>query len=277
MASSILAWMPATATSATTEDRDSPDWIEIGNGSGAAVNLEGYGLSDDSFQPLKWRFPAVTLGPGEYRVVFASGKNRRVPGQPLHTSFQLSSAGEDLILTAPDGWTRVHGWTSAFVPAPPGQPVWTVAEPNVSQGLLGGEPRLFPVPTPGQANLGRLDSRGAVIDLFSPAPSIGSSGTDRVVSARLRADLARLSTNVVVSARVHARVMDGPEQSLALNDAGLEGDLVAGDGLWSATLPAARSFSRARFTTTPAPARPATWSSPPNADRLYFRLITPAP
>ena len=44
----------------------------------AAVNLSGWGLSDSTARPLKWAFPDVTLEPGEYMVVFASGKNRFV-------------------------------------------------------------------------------------------------------------------------------------------------------------------------------------------------------
>lgn len=38
------------------EDRDTPDWIELCNGTGAAVDLDGYYLSDDATNPTKWRF-----------------------------------------------------------------------------------------------------------------------------------------------------------------------------------------------------------------------------
>jgi hypothetical protein len=40
-------------------------------------------------------------------VVFASGKNRAVPGAPLHTGFRLSASGGSVLLSKPDGVTVV--------------------------------------------------------------------------------------------------------------------------------------------------------------------------
>lgn len=55
-------------------DRD-PDWIEIYNKADSAVNLSGYGLSDDSSDIFKWRFGDVTMEPHQYLLVFASDCN----------------------------------------------------------------------------------------------------------------------------------------------------------------------------------------------------------
>ena len=85
------------------EDGDSPDWVEILNGSDASVNLAEWGLSDEPAAPFKWTFPAVTLPPRGYLVVFVSGENRAVAGAPLHTNFELRSDGEPVVLTKPDG------------------------------------------------------------------------------------------------------------------------------------------------------------------------------
>lgn len=82
-------------------DGDYPDWIEIHNRLTVAVELAGYGLSDDPTQPFKWVFPSVTLQAGRYLIVFASGKNKGE--QFIHTNFELSRAGETIVLTAPDG------------------------------------------------------------------------------------------------------------------------------------------------------------------------------
>jgi hypothetical protein len=78
------------------EDGDRPDWIEIHNPDAAPAVLTNWYLTDDSGNRTKWRFPAVTIPAGGYLVVFASGKDRRVPGQPLHTNFSLSADGEYL-------------------------------------------------------------------------------------------------------------------------------------------------------------------------------------
>lgn len=62
-------------------DGDYPDWIEFFNSGASAVNLNGFGLSDNKDEPFKWIFPDYSVKPGEYLLVFASDKDRReVPG-----------------------------------------------------------------------------------------------------------------------------------------------------------------------------------------------------
>lgn len=56
---------------------DPNDWIELLNTGNAAVELEGYTLSDDYENPMKWIFPQYLLQPGEHLLVWASGKDRR--------------------------------------------------------------------------------------------------------------------------------------------------------------------------------------------------------
>src|SRR5687768_10149459 len=75
------------------EDGDSPDWIEIYNSGVTSVNLAGWYLTDDTNELTKWSFPATNIGPSSFMVVFASGKDRRVSGAPLHTSFALDAGG----------------------------------------------------------------------------------------------------------------------------------------------------------------------------------------
>lgn len=81
---------------------DSPDWIEMINESDTVINLEGYGLSDDPNEPVKWIFPHCEIQPGEFLVVFASGKDI-VNSDQIHTNFRLSSKGESLVFTDPHG------------------------------------------------------------------------------------------------------------------------------------------------------------------------------
>lgn len=84
------------------EDGEFSDWVELYNGGDTAVNLAGFGLSDDETEPFKWVFPDVTLNPGEFLLVWASDKNRTIPGNPLHTNFKISAGGEEIVLTQPD-------------------------------------------------------------------------------------------------------------------------------------------------------------------------------
>lgn len=76
------------------------DWIELHNKGTEAVSLSGYGLSDNADKPARWRFPDVTIGAGEYLVVYASGYDGELGGA-LHTSFRLSSEGESVYLYNP--------------------------------------------------------------------------------------------------------------------------------------------------------------------------------
>ena len=60
--------------------------------------------------PMKWQFPEVSLAPGGYLVVFASGKDRRDPAGQLHTNFALQTGGESVALVEPDGRTIVSAY-----------------------------------------------------------------------------------------------------------------------------------------------------------------------
>lgn len=66
----------ANVTQIADEDNQFKDWIEIYNAGSAPVNLSGYGLSDDSTETLKWKFPAVQILPDSFVMVFASGKDK---------------------------------------------------------------------------------------------------------------------------------------------------------------------------------------------------------
>ena len=100
----ILSEIVASNDSAlAAEDGMYYDYIELYNRSSEAVNLSGWYLSDDALQLRKWSFPEVTIAPGEYLVVHASGLNRRDDPGHLHTSFSLSSEGEQVCLTNAQG------------------------------------------------------------------------------------------------------------------------------------------------------------------------------
>jgi hypothetical protein len=84
-------------------DGESSDWIELYNPTSTSVNLSGWRLIDNPSDLNQWTLPAVTIGANEYLTVFASGKDRAVAGQELHTNFRLASAGDFLALVNPSG------------------------------------------------------------------------------------------------------------------------------------------------------------------------------
>lgn len=94
--------MAVNRTTLSDGDGDYSDWIELYNASNQSVNLKDCSLSDDDANRRKWLLPAVTLKPGEYRVIFCSGKDRTDPAGELHTNFKLSKKGEAVRLYNPN-------------------------------------------------------------------------------------------------------------------------------------------------------------------------------
>jgi hypothetical protein len=110
---SLLAWLPAfhslaqgvvinefmasNSSTLTDEDGEFSDWIELYNSSNVAVQLQGYGLTDNLSDPFQWTFPSQSIAPHGFLLVFASGKDRK-SGTYLHTNFKISAAGEPLQL-----------------------------------------------------------------------------------------------------------------------------------------------------------------------------------
>ena len=99
----ITEFMASNDGGIRDEDGDSSDWIEIHNSGLEAVDLDGWYLTDSAATPRRWRFPGRAIAGGEFLVVFASGKDRADPAEPLHTDFQLDADGEYLALVSPGG------------------------------------------------------------------------------------------------------------------------------------------------------------------------------
>ncbi|MDB4408539.1 lamin tail domain-containing protein [Akkermansiaceae bacterium] len=98
--------MADNATTLQDEDGDFTDWIEIYNPAATPADIGGWHLSDDPVSPQRWTLPAGASVPaGGYLIIFASGKDRRTAGAELHTNFKLSSDGETISLSTPDGST----------------------------------------------------------------------------------------------------------------------------------------------------------------------------
>ena len=163
----------SNSTVNTDEDGSYQDWVELYNNGPAAVNLNGYGLSDDPLTPFKWSFPAVTVNPGQYLLVFCSDKNRTVVGQPLHTNWKISSDGETITLTQPGGTIADQ--------VPP-----AVIAQNTSWGRLPNGTGAFVnmnTPTPGLPNVGGTSNPVLEAPTFSHAAGFYASDISLTLSA----------------------------------------------------------------------------------------------
>lgn len=149
--------MSTNSETITDEDGDTEDWIEIYYIGEQPLNMEGYGLSDDYERPFRWVFPDTTIQSGDYLLIWASNKDRRIPGNELHTNFAISSDGEEVILTHPDS-TRIDEFPPTAIPT------------DVSAGRQPdgtGDWEFFTQPTPGASNSTEAYSDHLVPPLFS--------------------------------------------------------------------------------------------------------------
>src|SRR5581483_10141297 len=127
----ITEFMASNSSALADQDGDFSDWIEIQNTSATTVNLQGWSLTDSSGNLNKWIFPATNIPPNSFMIIFASGKNRAVAGQELHTNFKLSADGEYLALVRPDNSIATQ-FSPQFPPQAPDisygtgmQTIWT--------------------------------------------------------------------------------------------------------------------------------------------------------
>lgn len=137
----ISEFLASNTRTLRDEDLSYEDWIEIQNASTNAASLAGWYLTDDNGKPRKWFFPATNVPAGGFLVVFASDKDRRAPGRPLHTNFKLTASGEYLALVKPDGSTRVTEFAPSYPPQAPdvsfGLSMQTLTVPLVRSNATG--------------------------------------------------------------------------------------------------------------------------------------------
>ena len=99
----ISEFMAQNNNTLADDDGAYSDWIELFNAGTNTVDLGGWSLTDNASKMTKWIFPSTNMAPGQFMIVWASNKNRRNPGAPLHTNFKLgASPGGYLGLVRPD-------------------------------------------------------------------------------------------------------------------------------------------------------------------------------
>ena len=219
---SISEFMASNDVTLTDEDGDFSDWIEIVNSGDSDASLEGYFLTDDSTDLTKWTFPAVTLAPNEYLVVFASSKNRVDPLANLHTNFKLSAGGEFLALVDPDASTTI----SDFSPAYP----QLLADETFGFDQTGSRV-YFVTPTPGEPN-----SEGRVSG--PEFESVTSAAIQPVQGPLIVTAQVSGSDAPITEVKLYYRPNFQAETEVGMRDDGTGPDAQSGDGIWTASIPA---------------------------------------
>lgn len=124
---------------------DYEDWIELYNPSGTAFDLDGYFLSDNELEPMKWQIPAgVSVPANGYLVVYASGRGEFVGGN-VHTDFKITQAKQEGAVLSDPGGTILDSYL-----------LLTPNQTNHSRGRTtdgAAAWSVFTTPTPGAANV----------------------------------------------------------------------------------------------------------------------------
>ena len=171
----ISEFVASNTRSLKDEDGSYPDWIEIYNGTGAAVDLTDWSLTDNVASPHKWNFPARSLPHGGFLVVFASNKDASKrpfygPTSQLHTNFQLSGSGEYLALVNPAGTV-----VDSFAPTFPAQ------VPDVAYGRSGSVGAIgFLIPTPNRVNGSIASAPPGTVTFSSPSGTYAPTAPQNV-------------------------------------------------------------------------------------------------
>jgi hypothetical protein len=93
--------LPVNTTIVADQDGEYDDWIELVNLSSSNKDISGYYLSDNKDHFSKWQIPSGTAIPGNgYLIIWADDDSAQAG---LHANFKLSSQGEEVLLSQPDG------------------------------------------------------------------------------------------------------------------------------------------------------------------------------
>jgi len=147
------------------------DWFELHNAGTTALNLSGYGVTNDPNNPAKWVFPDVSVESGGYLTVYASGlpAGDAQKKNQLDLTFSISSMGEALYLFDPQGNFLNKLNAGAFMP-------------DVSCGRdENGKTVYYKTATPGSANGTPSDGITAT-PVFATSPGIFDSSISLEIS-----------------------------------------------------------------------------------------------
>ena len=138
--------MTSNGSSMIMEDGSVPDWIELENISGRAVDLTGFALMTESKPNKAFAFPKGVLQPGEYVVIYCDDVGKSIVNGEYHAPFRLSAGGENIALIDKRG----QGIDLVETPA--------LARDQVYCRDASGAWQLSDMPTPGQPNVVRSEA-----------------------------------------------------------------------------------------------------------------------
>ena len=92
----INEFMASNDATIADQDGEYDDWIELYNNNSTQISLDGYFLSDDADDLMKWQFPNnIVIEGNGYLIIWADNDEDQTG---LHANFKLSAAAESIFL-----------------------------------------------------------------------------------------------------------------------------------------------------------------------------------
>jgi len=172
--------MASNETTATDQDGEYDDWLELYNNSTETLSLDNLYLSDDPTDLLAWQFPTgITIEPNEYLIVWCD-KDEEQFG--LHADLKFSAGGESAILSYADG-TIIENITfgeqtddMGYARVPNGTGDFVIQDPtfgannetlSVDAYLFEDHLKLYPNPTSGMFNIKNSKSNIELVTIYN--------------------------------------------------------------------------------------------------------------
>ena len=157
------------------------DFVELYNGTAAAVNVGGWHLSDNVDNPTKFSLPAGTTVPaGGFLTIICSGSAQvgdLYAGGFLNTNFRIHQCKEESVVLADATGAIIESYTfgpGAGVAGAPGSISTNRADHSWARDLDGaGNWRVCTDPTPDASNAGT--AAGSFYEGYAPTPTMGEA------------------------------------------------------------------------------------------------------
>ena len=198
------------------------DWIELYNRSDNPISTAGLYLSDEEDNPTKWALPNLTLGAGEYAIIWADEQGAQGSS---HANFKLSSLGEFISLAFADG-TYIDSYTylaaeaeNTFARLPNGSGPFVLNTPtlgftndpvSVTENMLP-EFSIYPNPASSNLNIYAENRASFQAELYSPQGNLVKQKSLSQTNGLL--DISNLSAGIYLlklktsSGSVHRKII----------------------------------------------------------------------
>jgi hypothetical protein len=142
------------------ENGEYDDWVELYNAGQNDINLTGYYLTDDINNPNKFPLPAVTLGVGDFLLIWLDDDLEQ---GPLHASFRMGATDNTLwLMRTQTGVLRIQDGFS---------PCLSGANQSVERITDGGQEIVMTSdPTPGYSNVTNIIENANTQIVIFPNP-----------------------------------------------------------------------------------------------------------